>query len=71
VPLLDQPLHVEGSRQRKTVSRLSIDKVEKNNELSIPEGKGTKLGEIPRVELQIKVRNNCYVYLALLLKMLF
>lgn len=52
VPLLDQPLEIEGSRARKKVARFSFNSAEKEDKkpFTVPEGKGTKLGDIPRIE---------------------
>ncbi|KAE8748998.1 hypothetical protein FOCC_FOCC004165 [Frankliniella occidentalis] len=52
VPLLDQPLEVSGSRERKKVARFEYSSTEKEDKkpFSVPEGKGTKLGEIPIIE---------------------
>ncbi|XP_071448526.1 protein DEK-like isoform X3 [Hetaerina americana] len=57
VPLLDQPLQISGTRDRKKVQRFSeefktvIRETPKNE---IPEGRGVQLGEIPRIESVIQ-----------------
>ncbi|XP_063217435.1 protein DEK isoform X2 [Bacillus rossius redtenbacheri] len=52
VPLLDQPLELEGTRERKKVQRFTEEfKAEHQTivPIDIPEGKGDCLGEIPRI----------------------
>ncbi|XP_070556673.1 protein DEK-like [Ptychodera flava] len=62
VGLLDKPVEViKGTRDRKKVERLSFQdtKSSSNKEkFEIKEGRGTKLGEIERVELQLKKANS-------------
>ncbi|KAG8224618.1 hypothetical protein J437_LFUL005786 [Ladona fulva] len=57
VPLLDQPLQISGTRDRKKVQRFTeefkvLPRESPKNE--IPEGRGTQLGEIPRIEAIIQ-----------------
>uniref|UniRef100_A0A1B6MIJ9 Protein DEK n=1 Tax=Graphocephala atropunctata TaxID=36148 RepID=A0A1B6MIJ9_9HEMI len=55
VPLLDQPLEVSGSRNRRETIRFKpVEQKEEHKVIQIPEGKGKALGEIPRVELGIQ-----------------
>ncbi|XP_050296518.1 protein DEK-like isoform X2 [Anthonomus grandis grandis] len=54
VPLLDQPLETSGKRERKNVQRYDEPEAKKEpGKIEFEEGKGTKLGEIPRVEAAI------------------
>lgn len=57
VPLLDQPLEVAGSRERKKVARLEYNTAGKDEKkpFEVPQGNGTKLGDIPRIEHFISV----------------
>lgn len=55
VPLLDQPLEIEGSRRRKEVQRfIPTNPEEDTKELQIPEGKGKALGSIERIDFNIQ-----------------
>lgn len=61
VPLLDQPLQLSGTRERKKVQRFTEEfKSEPKDAIviEIPEGKGTALGDIPRIDavLQVSIR---------------
>ncbi|KAL1420732.1 hypothetical protein MTO96_004468 [Rhipicephalus appendiculatus] len=52
--LLDQPLELSGSRQRKKVERLDVSFRTASRERPPPEqGKGTALGDCPRIEHNI------------------
>ncbi|XP_075223246.1 protein DEK-like isoform X2 [Lycorma delicatula] len=56
VPLLDQPLEISGSRERKQVERFIPKedlKSDADKKVEIPNGKGKPLGEIPRIQFQI------------------
>lgn len=57
VPLLDQPIIIEGSRSRKTI--ISLEKetipISKKFQIEIPNGKGIPLGRIPIVNTRMKV----------------
>lgn len=57
VPLLDQPLQLSGTRERKKVQRFTEEfKSEpKDVVIEIPEGKGTALGDIPRIDAVLQV----------------
>uniref|UniRef100_A0A1B6CRB1 DEK-C domain-containing protein n=1 Tax=Clastoptera arizonana TaxID=38151 RepID=A0A1B6CRB1_9HEMI len=59
LPLLDQPLEITGSRERKQVERFSVIKTENDEQkaLIIPEGNGTPLGEIPGIEHNLQRYN--------------
>ncbi|EEC02762.1 conserved hypothetical protein [Ixodes scapularis] len=47
--LLDQPLELSGSRQRKKVERLEVSFQQPAKEKTeVPQGKGTPLGQCPR-----------------------
>lgn len=53
--LLDQPVEITGSRERKKVQRLEYSITTPSKEKhEIPEGSGEKLGECPRIEFQIQ-----------------
>jgi protein DEK len=54
--LLEQPVVLEEGckREKKKVQRLEVTPTQKERKLEIVEGTGTKLGDIPRVELQIQ-----------------
>ncbi|XP_054709571.1 protein DEK-like isoform X3 [Uloborus diversus] len=53
--LLDRPVEVTGCRARKKVERLEVSfHTPKDKEMEIPEGKGQKLGQCPRIEFQIQ-----------------
>ncbi|RZC40689.1 DEK, partial [Asbolus verrucosus] len=56
VPLLDQPLEKSGKRERKNVQRFneefSSDSKE-SSKIDIPNGSGTALGNIPRIDASI------------------
>ncbi|CAH1253542.1 DEK [Branchiostoma lanceolatum] len=55
VGLLEKDPVVEGKRQRKKTERLEVEvTTTPKEEFKIPEGKGTKLGEIERVEWQLQ-----------------
>ncbi|KAI8501482.1 hypothetical protein Bbelb_207530 [Branchiostoma belcheri] len=55
VGLLEKDPVVEGKRQRKKTERLEVEVITTpKEEFRIPEGKGTKLGEIERVEWQLQ-----------------
>ncbi|KAG8202004.1 hypothetical protein JTE90_010375 [Oedothorax gibbosus] len=55
IGLLDRPVEVSGCRARKKVERLEVSFTGPSKEKGqIPEGKGKKLGECPRIELQIQ-----------------
>jgi hypothetical protein len=61
VPLLDQPLQLSGTRERKKVQRFTEEfKSEPKDAvvIEIPEGKGIALGDIPRIDavLQVSIR---------------
>lgn len=58
VPLLDQPLELSGSRERKKVERFTeeFSEPKESKTVDIPKGRGTALGEIPRTEDYIKVQ---------------
>ncbi|KAM7294307.1 protein DEK isoform X2, partial [Ixodes scapularis] len=52
--LLDQPLELSGSRQRKKVERLEVSFQQPAKEKTeVPQGKGTPLGQCPRIENEI------------------
>lgn len=56
VPLLDQPLEKSGPRDRKKTQRFDEDYPTESKELTktdIPDGSGTQLGEIPRIDASI------------------
>ncbi|RUS70543.1 hypothetical protein EGW08_021696 [Elysia chlorotica] len=56
--LLEQPLEVEGKRQKRKVERLSATMIRSPPEkpqMEIEEGKGTKLGDIPYVTHHINI----------------
>ncbi|CAH1966803.1 unnamed protein product [Acanthoscelides obtectus] len=54
VPLLDQPLEISGKRERKNVQRFKEDLPAKSEgKVEFAEGKGTALGDIPRIEASI------------------
>ncbi|KAL1501539.1 hypothetical protein ABEB36_006842 [Hypothenemus hampei] len=54
VPLLDQPLETTGKRERKTVQKFEEEtKKQEPAKVEFEEGRGTALGEIPRVEASI------------------
>lgn len=58
VPLLDQPLQLSGTRERKKVQRFTEEfKSEPKDAvvIEIPEGKGTALGDIPRIDAILQV----------------
>jgi hypothetical protein len=58
VPLLDQPLQLSGTRERKKVQRFTEEfKSEPKDAvvIEIPEGKGTALGDIPRIDAVLQV----------------
>jgi Mrp family chromosome partitioning ATPase len=58
VPLLDQPLQLSGTRERKKVQRFTEEfKSEPKDAIiiEIPEGKGTALGDIPRIDALLQV----------------
>jgi Mrp family chromosome partitioning ATPase len=58
VPLLDQPLQLSGTRERKKVQRFTEEfKSEPKDAvvIEIPEGKGTALGDIPRIDAVVQV----------------
>ncbi len=57
VPLLDQPVIVEGTRNRKPVIQTQV-KIEGSSKstIEIPHGKGTPLGRIPLINTRLKVR---------------
>ncbi|XP_066154579.1 protein DEK isoform X4 [Euwallacea fornicatus] len=69
VPLLDQPLETTGKRERKNVQRFEEDiKKPESTVVEFEEGKGTALGEIPRVEASItRFKNDDLKYLHKLL----
>ncbi|XP_023242970.1 protein DEK-like isoform X1 [Centruroides sculpturatus] len=53
--LLDQPVEISGSRERKKVQRLEVSFTTPSKEKhEIPEGNGEKLGDCPRIEYQIQ-----------------
>ncbi|KAK7867042.1 hypothetical protein R5R35_005682 [Gryllus longicercus] len=57
VPLLDQPLELSGTRERKKVNRFSEEYKtgpKDSAPLEIPEGSGTLLGSIPRIESNLQ-----------------
>ncbi|XP_077867309.1 uncharacterized protein LOC144356194 [Saccoglossus kowalevskii] len=58
--LLDKPVEMKGTRERKKVERLSMPeaKPQPEDKNEIPAGRGTKLGEIERVEFQLKKVNS-------------
>lgn len=63
VPLLDQPLQLSGTRERKKVQRFTEEfKSEPKDAvvIEIPEGKGTALGDIPRIDavLQVSIKED-------------
>ncbi|XP_018333607.1 protein DEK isoform X2 [Agrilus planipennis] len=55
IPLLDQPLEVSGTRERKKVNRFNeeFNDSKELSKLEIPEGSGIPLGEIPRIDASI------------------
>lgn len=58
VPLLDQPLQLSGTRERKKVQRFTEEfKSEPKDAvvIEIPEGRGTALGDIPRIDAVLQV----------------
>lgn len=58
MPLLDQPLEISGSRERKQVERFIPKeslKSDTDKKVEIPNGKGKPLGEIPRLQFQVNV----------------
>lgn len=48
VALLDRPTEVSGCRARKKVERLEMSFSAPKEKQELPEGKGKKLGDIPR-----------------------
>jgi hypothetical protein len=70
VPLLDQPLQLSGTRERKKVQRFTEEfKSEPKDAVvvEIPEGKGTALGDIPRIDavLQVSIKEGlglCFLF---------
>ncbi|CAD5111633.1 DgyrCDS926 [Dimorphilus gyrociliatus] len=51
--LLERPVVIEGKRERKQVERISYQQSpQKEHKIEIHVGKGTKLREIPRIELE-------------------
>ncbi|XP_013788278.1 protein DEK-like [Limulus polyphemus] len=53
--LFDQPLEISGSRERKKVQRLELAfAIPSKEKPEIPEGKGQKLGDCPRIEFQLQ-----------------
>ncbi|XP_077991693.1 protein DEK-like isoform X2 [Glandiceps talaboti] len=63
VGLLDKPVEViKGSRERKKVDRLSLQDNksadDKKEKFEVKEGRGKKLGEIERIDLQLKKANS-------------
>ena len=54
VALLDRPVEVTGCRARKKVERLEVSFSTTKEKQELPEGKGKKLGECPRIEVQIQ-----------------
>ncbi|GJQ65992.1 putative DNA binding protein [Trypoxylus dichotomus] len=56
VPLLDQPLEISGTRERKKVQRFNDNLPRDSKEptkLEIPTGRGVALGDIPRIDASI------------------
>ncbi|XP_044265247.1 protein DEK isoform X3 [Tribolium madens] len=56
VPLLDQPLEKSGKRERKNVQRFNEEFPSETKEavkIEIPNGSGTSLGAIPRIDASI------------------
>nr|CAI5824446.1 unnamed protein product [Callosobruchus analis] len=54
VPLLDQPLELSGKRERKNVQRFKEELPPKSEaKIEFAEGKGTALGDIPRIDASI------------------
>ncbi|XP_071043911.1 protein DEK isoform X2 [Parasteatoda tepidariorum] len=51
--LLDRPVEVTGCRARKQVERLEVSFALPTKDKQIPEGRGQKLGDCPRIEFQI------------------
>jgi hypothetical protein len=52
VGLLERPVEVSGKRERKKTERLSMSGAftPTDKKLEVPEGAGTKLGDLPRSE---------------------
>lgn len=57
MPLLDQPLEITGSRERKQVERFipKETKTDSVKKIEIPDGKGKPLADIPRIQFQLNV----------------
>ncbi|KRT86183.1 hypothetical protein AMK59_1579, partial [Oryctes borbonicus] len=56
VPLLDQPLEISGTRERKKVQRFNDNLPRDSKEvtkLEVPTGRGLALGDIPRIDASI------------------
>lgn len=54
VGLLDRPVEVSGCRARKKVERLEVSFSTPKEKQEFVEGKGKKLGDCPRIEMQIQ-----------------